>query len=112
MESGRALNYATYADLALQSEPASRYHDIDWKPQVAVVRIGANDFGSPLAADEPWTPEQLEQEFTDSYRTLLMALRDRLGPSALIIVIEPAFDENPANKKVTELVDALRSAGD
>lgn len=108
----KGTNYATYAKLTLQSDPVSRYHDIDWKPLVAVVRIGANDFGSPLGADEPWTPAQLEQEFTDSYRTLLMALRDRLGPTGLIIVIQPAFGESPANQKVAELVDALRSAGD
>jgi lysophospholipase L1-like esterase len=105
-------NYATYAKLTLQSDPVSRYRDIDWKPQVAVVRIGTNDFGSPLGADEPWTPVQLEQEFTDSYRTLLMELRNRLGPTGLIIVIQPAFGENPANQKVAELVDSLRLAGD
>jgi lysophospholipase L1-like esterase len=105
-------NYATYARLTLQSDSAARYRDFDWHPQVAVLRIGTNDFGSPLGADEPWTPAQLETQFTDGYRNLLMGLRRRLGPNGLIIVIQPAFGENPANQKVAEIVDSLRSGGD
>ncbi len=108
----KGTNYATYAGLTLQSDPASRYRDPAWQPQVAVVRIGTNDFGSPLAADEPWTAAQLETRFTDAYRKLLIALRARLGPNGLIIVIQPAFGDNPANQKVAAIVDSLRSAGD
>jgi lysophospholipase L1-like esterase len=105
-------NYATYARLTVQSDSASRYRDIDWQPQVAVVRIGNNDFGSPLGADEPWTQAQLETAFTDGYRNLLVELRGRLGPNGLIIVIRPAFGDNPANQKGAEIVDSLRSGGD
>jgi hypothetical protein len=108
----KGTSYATYASLTLQADSSSRYRDLDWHPQVAVVRIGSNDFGSPLGADEPWTPEQLQTAFTDGYRGLLMQLRRRLGPNALIIVIQPAFGENPANQKVAEIVDSLRSGGD
>jgi len=105
-------NYATYGQLTLQSDSASRYRDFDWQPRAAVVQIGANDFGSPLAADEPWTPVQLEQEFTKGFRDLLMELRHRLGPNGLIIVIQPAFGENPANQHVAEIVDSMRLGGD
>jgi hypothetical protein len=108
----KGTNYLTYAGLTLQSDASSHYRNLDWRPQVAVVRIGANDFGSPLATDEAWTPAQLETEFTDSYRGLLMELRRRLGPHGSIIVIQPAFDENPANQKVAQIVDSLRSGGD
>jgi lysophospholipase L1-like esterase len=108
----KGTNYAAYAALTLQSDSASRYRDFDWHPQVAVVRIGANDFGSPLGADEPWTPAQFEIEFGTGYRKLLTELRGRLGPNGLIIVIQPAFDDNPANQKVAEIVDSLRSEGD
>jgi lysophospholipase L1-like esterase len=105
-------SYATYAALTLQSDAASRYQDSDWHPQAAVVRIGTNDLGSPLAADEPWTAAQLETAFTGGYRKLLIDLRARLGPNALIIVIQPAPGDNPANQKVAQIVDSLRSAGD
>jgi hypothetical protein len=103
-----------YGDLSTSAdctddEVASRYRGLDWHPQVAVVRIGSNDFGSPLGASEPWKPAQLETEFTGSYRNMLEELRGRLGPNGLIIVIQPAFDENPANRKVAEIVDSLRS---
>jgi lysophospholipase L1-like esterase len=108
----KGTNYATYGGLTLQSEPASRYRDSNWHPQVAVVRIGTNDFGSPLEAGEPWTPAQLEAQFTDGYRKLLIGLRGRLGPDGLIVVIQPAFGDNPANQKVAQIVDSLRSAGD
>jgi hypothetical protein len=108
----KGTNYSTYAGLTLQSDAASHFRDFDWHPQVVVVRIGTNDFGSPLATDEPWTSTQLEAEFTDSYRALLTGLRERLGPNGLIIVIQPAFGENPANQIVANIVDALRSAGD
>jgi lysophospholipase L1-like esterase len=108
----RGTNYAAYARLTLQSDPASRYRASDWRPQVAVVRIGANDFGSPLGAEEPWTPAQLDSEFADGYRNLLEDLRGQLGPKGLIIVIQPASGENPANQKVAEIVHSLRSAGD
>jgi hypothetical protein len=46
----KGTNYSTYAGLTLQSGAASHFRDFDWHPQVAVVRIGTNDFGSPLAA--------------------------------------------------------------
>ena len=108
----KGTNYATYAKLTLQSDSASRYREFDWQPQVAVVQIGANDFGSPLGADEPWTAARLDEEFTESYRTLLMELRERLGPNGLLIVIQPAFGENPANQKVADLVESMRSGGD
>ena len=105
-------NYATYARRTLQSESASHYRDPNWRPQVAVVRIGTNDFGSPLGADEPWSAAQLHREFNDSYRALLMELRVRLGQNGLIIVIQPAFGDNPANAKVAEIVGSLRLRGD
>jgi hypothetical protein len=108
----KGTSYATYAGLTLQSDEATRYPDSSWHPQVVVVRLGNNDFGSPLAADEPWTAAQLDTEFTAGYRKLLAELRRRLGPNGLIIVIPPAFDDNPANQKVAEIVDSLRSAGD
>lgn len=108
----KGTSYATYAGLTLQSDSASLYQDSQWHPQVAVVRIGGNDFGSPLAADEPWAPDQLETQFTAAYRKLLMQLRARLGAKALIIVIQPTPQDNPANQKVADIVDSLRSAGD
>jgi lysophospholipase L1-like esterase len=108
----KGTNYATYAGLTLQSDSASGYRDSGWQPQVAVVRIGANDFGSPLGAHERWTPAQLETQFSAAYRNLLTQLRGRLGSNALIIVIQPAFGDNPAIEKVAQIVDSLRSAGD
>jgi lysophospholipase L1-like esterase len=108
----KGTSYTTYAALTLQSDAASRYDYLDWHPQVAVLRIGTNDFGSALAADEPWTAAQLETEFTDSYRKLLVDLRARMGPDGLIIVIQPAVGDNPANQKVAQIVQSLRSAGD
>jgi lysophospholipase L1-like esterase len=108
----KGTSYATYAGLTLQSDAASRYTYLDWHPQVAVVRIGTNDLGSPLAIDEPWTAAQLENAFTDGYRKLLIELRARLGVNALIIVIQPAPGDNSANQKVAQIVDSLRSAGD
>jgi lysophospholipase L1-like esterase len=108
----KGTSYTTYAGLTLQSDAASRYDYLDWHPRVAVVRIGTNDLGSPLAADEPWTATQLETEFTASYRKLLIDLRARLGPDGLIIVIQPAAGDNPANQKVAQIVESLRAAGD
>lgn len=108
----KGTSYTTYAGLTLQSDAASRYEPVEWHPQVAVVRIGGNDFGSALGADEPWTAAQLEAEFTAAYRSLLTGLRARLGPNGLIIVIQPGPDDNPANRKVADIVDSLRSAGD
>jgi hypothetical protein len=60
----------------------------------------------------PWTAAQLETEFTDLYRNLLVDLRGRLGPKGLIVVIQPGPGENPANQKVAEIVHALQSGGD
>jgi lysophospholipase L1-like esterase len=108
----KGTSYTTYAGLTLQSDAASRYEPVEWHPQVAVVRIGGNDFGSALGADEPWTTAQLETQFTAAYRSLLTGLRARLGPNGLIIVIQPGPDDNPANRKVADIVDSLRSAGD
>src|ERR1700722_17797270 len=73
---------------------------------------------APMTLARPWRPvhpgqgRQLKPQFTDAYRKLLVGLRERLGPKGLIIVIQPAFGDNPANQKVAAIVDSLRSAGD
>jgi Carbohydrate esterase 2 N-terminal len=108
----KGTNYVTYAGRTLQSDAASRYDDSNWRPQVVVVRIGQNDLGSPVESGESWTAVELDRAFTDGYRKLLMELRGRLGPHGLIVVLQPAFDDNPANAKVADVVDSLRSGGD
>jgi len=49
----KGTSYATYASLTLQADSSSRYRDLDWHPQVAVVRSAAMTFGSPLERMNP-----------------------------------------------------------
>jgi lysophospholipase L1-like esterase len=105
-------NYASYYPRTLLNDPASRYHSVDWRPQVVVIGLGANDFSTPLAADEAWTPAQLQSEFRRSYRSLIADVRRRYGRRALIVALRPSLDENQANQEVARIVQQLRSQGD
>jgi lysophospholipase L1-like esterase len=101
-----------YISLTLQSEPASVYRDPEWHPQVLVLWLGGNDFSTPLAKGEPWTRMRLKRAFDKHYRALVLQLRQRLGASGLIIVVQPHTGSSPANSMVRHIVEHLRSQGD
>jgi hypothetical protein len=106
------ITIQTYISRTLQSDPVSLYRDPEWHPQVLVLWLGGNDFSTPLAKEEPWTRTRLKRAFDKHYRALAMQLRQRLGTSGLIIVVQPHTGSNPANGAVRHIVDQLRSQGD
>jgi hypothetical protein len=67
-----------------------RADDSDWTPQVIVVDLGANDFSTPLRADEPWKSDaQLRSDFEAAYLAFVSDLRRR-NPQAVIVLAAPA----------------------
>ncbi len=102
----------TYISRTLQSDSASVYHDPQWHPQVLVLWLGGNDFSAPLAKEEPWTRVTLKRAFDRHYRALAVQLRQRLGASGLIVVVQPHTGSSPANGAVRHIVEQLRSQGD
>jgi lysophospholipase L1-like esterase len=108
----RGTDYSTYAARTLQSDPASIYSDAHWHPQVAVVAIGFNDLATPLGPDEPWTDASLRLALTSAYHSLLLGLRQQLGPQALIVIMTDPPSNNPGNEIFAAQVQAQQSAGD
>ncbi len=73
------------------------------KPNVIVVALGSNDFGSDLQTNEPWNDARgLRQDFQAALIDLLRA-RNRANPQALLVLL--AFGEYG-----DELVGAYRAA--
>ncbi|WP_432907386.1 SGNH/GDSL hydrolase family protein [Micromonospora matsumotoense] len=59
---------------------------VDWRPQLVVVGLGANDFATDLRPDEAWTPQTLRRAYRDAYHGFLDRLRARYSRHTLIVV--------------------------
>jgi lysophospholipase L1-like esterase len=105
-------NYGTYYPRTLLNDAASHYDSAGWRPQVVVIRLGSNDFSTPVEPDEAWTQVQLEKAFRTSYRSFIAGIRRRIGPAALIVAAQPGAGENQANQEVAQIVGQLRAQGD
>ncbi len=67
-----------------------RADESEWAPQIVVVDLGANDFSTPLRADEPWQSNtQLRNDFEAGYLAFVSDLRRRY-PQAFIVLAAPA----------------------
>lgn len=62
-----------------------------WKPDVAIVMAGGNDFATGQPADEG--PATLA-EFTDAYRQLVAKLRQEYAQAHLVLTVSPTTDDN------------------
>ncbi|HSC81852.1 MAG TPA: GDSL-type esterase/lipase family protein [Chitinolyticbacter sp.] len=111
------LNYPAYYDRALLSVAGDIWQKPDsWNPQLVVIKLGTNDFGSAPGPDEPYTAATLPAAFKAAYHDLIAKLRTRYGPTTNIVVIggnsgwgERDFNLYTATKAV---VDKENAEGD
>ena len=83
-----------------------------WHPQIVVIGIGGNDFSTPLHDDEPWkTRDALRADYKATFVKFVQDVRAR-NPQAFILIDSPDTDRAEYHDAVTEVVDALKAAGE
>src|SRR5690606_39196995 len=75
----------------LPFETASTWSFAEWKPDVAIVMAGGNDFSEGKPYPEP--PATLEQ-FTEAYRQFVAKIRSEYPQAHLVLTVSPTTDDN------------------
>lgn len=91
---------------------AARYADVKWKPEIIVVALGANDFSTPLKADEKWkTREALHADYEATYVKFVQGLRAR-NPRAFIVLWATDMAEHEIEREAGKVAAQLKAQGD
>jgi len=80
---------------AIPGEPGVAAKDDGWRPQIIVIKLGANDFSTPLHAGEKWADQAaLHGDYTRSYSAFLARLI-AAQPQAHFVLIanDPYFED-------------------
>jgi lysophospholipase L1-like esterase len=91
----------------IPGEPNIPASDAGWHPQFIVIKLGANDFSTPLHAGEKWADQAaLHADYTRSYSAFL-AQRIAAQPQAHFILIanDPFWDDVQAVAKSSGRAD-------
>lgn len=78
-------------DRAIPGEPAAAARD-DWRPQLIVIMLGANDFSTPLHAGERWADDAaLRADYRARYVEFVRMLRTRQPQARFLLVAHDSF---------------------
>ncbi|WP_162143289.1 carbohydrate-binding protein [Chitinilyticum aquatile] len=107
-------NYRTYYDRALLNDAGSTWlNKGDWKPQVVVIGLGANDYNTPVKAGEAWTTVTRKAEYKKAYHDFLGKLRQQYGDETLLVLSATAlWQADDFIPSVQEIVSERKAAGD
>jgi lysophospholipase L1-like esterase len=82
----------------------------DWHPQIIVIRIGDNDFSTPVRVDESWgTAEAMAADYQKTYAAFIQNVR-AANPTAQILMLYPADDSDYA-VNTQKVFEALKASG-
>jgi lysophospholipase L1-like esterase len=119
--SGRGLirNYAGFAADPVPKvypftlfDKATLYNDPNWRPQIIVIGLGANDFSTSLGAGEPWaTRDALHADFEATYAAFIQTLRQR-NPGAFIILLAPEGADGEIKSEVSKVYTQIKARHD
>lgn len=79
----------------IPGEPGTAANDAGWDPQFIVIKLGANDFSTPLHAGERWADQAaLHADYTRSYSAFLGRVM-AAHPKAhiILIAIDPYWED-------------------
>jgi len=91
---------------------APGYRNDDWRPQVVVINLGANDFSTPLKPGERWKDRQaLRDDYVATYVRFVGEIRAR-QPQAFVILLAPPSAENEIAVQVDRVAETLKAGGE
>ena len=88
----QGLTMPVLYDFALH-DPDSPTWTTDATADVIVIRLGSNDFSTPLGDDEPWAdPDALHADFRQTYAAFVERLQQEQGPARFVLLVDPGFE--------------------
>jgi len=91
---------------------STKYTDDAWKPQIIVIALGANDFSTPLKAEEKWkSREALHADYEATYVKFVQSLRKR-NPHAFIVLWATDMAEHEIEQEAGKVAAILKSEGE
>jgi lysophospholipase L1-like esterase len=95
-------------DRAIPGEPAAAPAD-DWRPQLIVIALGANDFSTPLHAGERWADDAaLRADYRARYVAFVRMLAARQPQARFLLVAHASFFPEVAQVAATLNHDSRR----
>ncbi|MCW3846301.1 GDSL-type esterase/lipase family protein [Sphingomonas sp. LB-2] len=80
---------------AIPGEEASTANDAGWQPQLIVIKLGSNDFSTPLHAGEKWADQAaLHADYRASYSRFLAMLIARHPKAHFLLMAHDPFIED------------------
>jgi hypothetical protein len=60
---------------------------------VIVIRLGSNDFSTPIGDDEAWAhPDALHADFRQTYTAFVERLQREQGPARFVLIVDPELE--------------------
>ncbi|MES2444947.1 MAG: GDSL-type esterase/lipase family protein [Pseudomonadota bacterium] len=80
---------------AIPGEPGVAAADTEWRPQVIVIKLGSNDFSTPLHAGEKWADQAaLHADYRASYSAFLAKLAAAQPQAHFVLIASDPFLED------------------
>jgi lysophospholipase L1-like esterase len=96
-----ALSLPIIYDRAIPGEPAAAAGD-DWRPQLIVIALGANDFSTPLHEGERWADDAaLRADYRARYVAFVRMLAARHPQARFLLVAHASFFPEVAHVAAT-----------
>lgn len=88
----QGLTMPVLYDFALH-DPDSPTWTTDATADVVVIRLGSNDFSTPLGDDEPWSnPDALHADFRQTYVAFVERLQQEQTPARFVLLVDPELE--------------------
>ncbi|UTH74519.1 SGNH/GDSL hydrolase family protein [Chromobacterium sp. IIBBL 290-4] len=110
------VDYRSYHPRLLQNLPVSTPgnnadHRYNWQPQLVVIALGINDFGTDVGANEGRSQEQLAADYLKAYHGLIAELKQRYDNPAFLLAATFLWPADRMRPLVSQVVDEERQKG-
>ncbi|WP_160309833.1 SGNH/GDSL hydrolase family protein [Chromobacterium subtsugae] len=110
------VDYRSYHPRLLQNLPASApgnnaEHRDNWRPQLVVIALGVNDFGTDVGPGEKRSQQQLADDYVQAYHGLIARLKQRYDNPAFLLAATYLWPADRMRPLVSRIADEERQQG-
>ncbi|AXE28493.1 hypothetical protein DK842_00230 [Chromobacterium phragmitis] len=110
------VDYRSYHARLLQNLPETApgnnaYRRYDWRPQLVVIGLGVNDFGTAVGPGEPRSQQQLADDYAKAYHALIAQLKRRYDNPAFLLAATYLWPDDRMRPLVSRIADEERKQG-
>lgn len=110
------VDYRSYHPRLLQNQPETApgnnaYRRYDWRPQLVVIALGINDFGTAVGPNEPRSQQQLADDYVKAYHGLIARLKQRYDQPAFLLAATYLWPDDRMRPLVSRIAEEERNLG-